>query len=43
MQQKFLAAGVLPHASTAAEFAAFLGSEDARWSKVIAASGIKAD
>ena len=43
MQQKFLTAGTLPHGSTAPEFAAFLKSEDARWSQVIAASGIKAD
>ena len=43
MQERFRAVGALPRASTAAEFAAFLKSEDQRWSKVIAESGIKAD
>ncbi|MBS0521215.1 MAG: tripartite tricarboxylate transporter substrate binding protein [Proteobacteria bacterium] len=43
MEQKFLAAGTLPHSSTSAEFATFLKSEDARWSAVIAQSGIRAD
>ena len=43
MEQKFLSVGTIPRSSTAAEFAAFLKSEDARWSKVVAASGIKAD
>jgi hypothetical protein len=35
--------GAIPHAMDAAQFAAFLRSEDQRWSKVIAQSGIKAD
>jgi tripartite-type tricarboxylate transporter receptor subunit TctC len=43
MEQKFLSVGTIPHSSTAAEFAAFLKSEDLRWSRVVAASGIKAD
>ena len=43
MEQKCLSVGTIPRSSTAAEFAAFLKSEDARWSKVVAASGIKAD
>jgi tripartite-type tricarboxylate transporter receptor subunit TctC len=43
MQQKFLAAGAIPHPMNAAQFAAFLRSEDRRWSKVIAESGIKTD
>ena len=43
MQEKFRTVGALPRPSTAAEFAAFLKSEDRRWSKVIAESGIKAD
>lgn len=43
LQKKFLAAGAIPHAMDAAQFAAFLKSEDQRWSKVIAQSGIKAD
>lgn len=43
MEQKFLAAGTLPHPSTAAQLAALLKSEDARWSAVIAKSGIRAD
>lgn len=43
MQKKFLAAGAIPHAMGAARFAAFLKSEDQRWGKVIAQSGLKAD
>ena len=43
IQKKFLAAGAIPHAMDATRFAAFLRSEDQRWSKVIAQSGIKAD
>ncbi|MFN4015358.1 MAG: Bug family tripartite tricarboxylate transporter substrate binding protein [Reyranella sp.] len=43
LQKKFLGAGAIPHAMDAAQFAAFLKSEDQRWSKVIAQSGIKAD
>jgi tripartite-type tricarboxylate transporter receptor subunit TctC len=43
MQEKFRIAGAIPRIMPAAEFAAFLKSEDQRWSKVIAASGIKAD
>jgi tripartite-type tricarboxylate transporter receptor subunit TctC len=43
IQKKFLAVGAIPHAMDAAQFAAFLRSEDQRWSKVIAQSGIKAD
>lgn len=35
--------GALPRPSTAAEFSTFLKSEDARWSKVVAQSGIKAE
>jgi tripartite-type tricarboxylate transporter receptor subunit TctC len=43
MQKKFFAAGAIPHPMAAAEFAAFLKSEDQRWSKVIAQSGIRTD
>jgi tripartite-type tricarboxylate transporter receptor subunit TctC len=43
IQKKFLAAGAIPHAMDATRFATFLRSEDQRWSKVIAQSGIKAD
>ena len=43
IQKKFLAVGAIPHAMDAAQFTAFLKSEDQRWSKVIAQSGIKAD
>jgi tripartite-type tricarboxylate transporter receptor subunit TctC len=35
--------GALPRPMDSAAFAAFLKSEDARWSQVIVASGIKAD
>ena len=43
MQDKFRTVGALPRPSTAAEFAAFLKSEDQRWSKAMAQSGIKPD
>ncbi len=43
MQKKFLTAGAIPHAMDAAQLAAFLKSEDQRWSQVIAQSGIKTD
>jgi tripartite-type tricarboxylate transporter receptor subunit TctC len=43
MQKKLLAVGAIPHPMAAAEFAAFLRSEDQRWSQVIARSGINAD
>ncbi len=43
MQEKFRAAGTLPRTMPTAEFAAYLRSEDQRWSKVIASSGIKTD
>lgn len=43
MQERLRSVGTIPRAMNAAEFAAFLKSEDARWSKVVAASGIKAD
>jgi tripartite-type tricarboxylate transporter receptor subunit TctC len=43
MQEKFRAAGAIPRAMPAAEFAAFLKSEDQRWSKVITSSNIKTD
>ena len=43
MQKKFLAAGAIPHAMDAQQFAAFLKSEDQRWGEVIARSGIKTD
>lgn len=43
MQEKFRAAGAIPRAMPDAEFATFLKSEDQRWSKVIASSGIKTD
>ena len=43
IQKKFLAVGAIPHAMDAVQFTAFLKSEDQRWSKVIAQSGIKAD
>jgi tripartite-type tricarboxylate transporter receptor subunit TctC len=41
--EKFRTVGTLPRPMDAAEFAAFLKREDARWSKVITESGIKAD
>ena len=41
--EKVRAVGALPRPMDAAQFAAFLKGEDARWSQVIAASGIKAD
>lgn len=41
--EKIRAVGALPRPMDAAQFAAFLRSEDARWSAVITASGIRAD
>lgn len=43
MQKKLKAAGTLPRTMPTAGFAAYLKSEDQRWSKVIASSGIKTD
>jgi tripartite-type tricarboxylate transporter receptor subunit TctC len=43
MREKFFTLGTIPHSSSAAEFGAFLKSEDQRWSKVIAQSNIHAD
>ena len=43
LQEKFANVGVIARAMNAAEFAAFLKSEDQRWSKVIVESKIKAD
>ena len=43
MQERFKAVGTLPRTMPTAEFAAYLKSEDQRWSKVIASSGIKTD
>jgi tripartite-type tricarboxylate transporter receptor subunit TctC len=43
MQEKFTVAGAIPRPMPAPEFSAFLKSEDQRWSKVIATSGIKTD
>ena len=43
VQQKFASVGTLPKASTTAEFDVFLKAEYARWGKVVAESGIKAD
>jgi tripartite-type tricarboxylate transporter receptor subunit TctC len=41
--EKVRAVGALPRPMDATQFAAFLGSENGRWSKVITESGIKAD
>jgi tripartite-type tricarboxylate transporter receptor subunit TctC len=41
--EKFRTIGVIPRAMDAAAFAAFLKTEDQRWSQVIAQSGIKVD
>ena len=43
MQERFKAVGTLPRTMPTAEFAAYLKSEDQRWSKVIASSGIRTD
>ncbi len=43
MQEKFKAVGTLPRTMPTAEFAAYLRTEDQRWSKVIASSSIKTD